>query len=337
MGPRIAPSLALHKDVLLDVSVLQIYLKMGVSILVKRVWRYDQAPVFTEWIHRMHNERKTAKTDVEKQGYKLSNCSVYGKTMEDRTKRKNSRFYTDKEAWLQAAGHRSVDYHLVSQKPFIGIASKPKRKAVLLDTPRYIGWAVLMRSKAKMYSAWYETFKPVFGPRAELLYMDTDSLLIRIESDRLDEELAKCNEAKITLNGDLLGHLKDEAIKYRKDLGIQSGEFTKYIGLAAKMYCMLFEFTKSIMKARGIPGHALTSYEDYERFANEPYKAELKFAKLIRRNQSISLQEVKRRGIAGLDSKTFHTSDRNLPLGHWRISLRQVFDAWRQTTKVANA
>ena len=214
-------------------------------------------------------------------------------------------------------------------KPFLGLASKPKRKAAVLNTPRYIGWCILQRSKARLYQGWYETFKPIFGPRATLLYVDTDSLLIKIESDNLDEELALTDNAKITLRGKELGMLKDEAASYRKKLDIDNGEFTKYIGLAAKLYALKFEYKKSIMKARGIPGCALTSFEDYEKFDQEPAANTLDFNKLVRRDQSIALRNVTRRGIAALDSKTFHTSDRSLPLGHCKIPLIQCFQAWR--------
>jgi hypothetical protein len=39
MGERMAPSLGLQKNRFLDVSVLQLYQKIGVEFLIKEVWR----------------------------------------------------------------------------------------------------------------------------------------------------------------------------------------------------------------------------------------------------------------------------------------------------------
>jgi hypothetical protein len=265
---------------------------------------------------------------------------VFGKTLEDRTKRKSSTFYTNKEKWLRAASYPSSDYMLIRQEPFLGLAAKPKRKAVVLDTPRYIGWCILQRSKAHMYKFWYETIKPVFNRRATLLYMDTDSFLIKFISDNLPEDLKLCaHGAKINFEGKKLGMFKDEAESYRKKYG--PGEFVAYIGLAAKLYAMLFETDAkrngkaaervSVMKARGVPKHTLTSFEEYLSFHDSPAANKLTFAKLVRRRQSISLLEITRRGVAGLDTKSYW-AEKSYPLGHKNILLKQVFEAWKKAS-----
>jgi hypothetical protein len=227
----------------------------------------------------MFQKRAESTDEVYRDGVKLVINGVYGKTLEDRSKRTSSTFFTDKEKWLQAASHPVSDYMLIRQEPFLGLASKPQRKAVVLDTPRYIGWCFLQRSKAHMYKFWYETIRPVFGPRATLLYMHTDSFLIKFVSENLSEDLQKCNQAKINLQGKLLGMFKDEAESYRKNYG--PGDFKAYIGLAAKLYAMLFgreptfkedgsvPFSQriSVMKARGAPKHALENFDEYLAFS----------------------------------------------------------------------
>jgi hypothetical protein len=330
MGERIAPSLGLHKDVMLDVSVLQLYQQIGVEFLIKQVWRYDQSFVFRDWIMKIFNKRAESLDEVEKDCLKLKLNAVFGKTLEDRTKRKSTTFYTDKEKWLRAAAFPISDFMLVREEPFLALASKPKRKATALDTPRYVGWCILQRSKAHMYRFWYDTIKPVFNRRAQLLYQDTDSFLMKLESTCLDEELAKCNEARINLNGKKLGMFKDEAESYRKKYG--PGQFVAYVGLAAKLYAMLFMLDESkqqvsVMKARGVPKHTLTNFDEYLDFSRTPKDHELTFAKLVRRRQSISLQKLTRRGVAGLDTKTYW-ADVSYPLGHYKIPMKQCFDAW---------
>jgi hypothetical protein len=338
MGPRIAPTLSPQSNILRHIALLQIWDEMGVEFLFRRVWRFEQKPVFKEWVERAFEQKASATTDVEKDCLKLKINAVYGKCLEDKSTRKNTRLYTQVDKWLDAATKQTTDYNLLCLSPFLGIAERAKKSKVVLDTPRYIGWTILELSKWRMYCAHYQTFRKVFGNRIVLNYMDTDSMLYSIESDNLAEDIDNVNKCKITMQGHLLGHLKDEAQALCKKRKLTDGRFTEYIGVAAKMYSLHFEssdlkYQEDIMKCKGVPSHVLLSMDSYRTFAETGQDTSVSFLRIRKRNHSTFLTEQTRRGVAGVDTKSYHLDTRSLPLGHYRIQLQQLFNAWRFCNK----
>jgi hypothetical protein len=336
MGRRIAPFLGPQSHVLRHIALLQIWDEMGVQFLIRRAWRFEQRPVFANWVETAFAQKASAQTDVEKDCLKLKINAVYGKCLEDKSARRNTTLYTQVEKWLNAATKPTTDYNLLCLSPFLGIAETCKKKVQVLDTPRYIGWTILELSKWRMYCGHYQTFRHVFGNRITLCYMDTDSMLYSIESDDLAADIAEVNKCKITMRGDLLGHLKDEAQALCKKRKLDNGRFTEYIGPAAKMYSLRFEgsvaeqeHSEDIMKCKGVPSRALSSMDDYKRFAETGQDSSVSFLSITKHNHNTYLQRQTRRGVAGVDTKTFHLCHKNLPLGHYRIQLQQIFNAWR--------
>ena len=49
-----------------------------------------------------------------------------------------------------------------------------------MNKPVYLGMSILDISKTLMYEFWYGYFKPKYGDRAKLCYVDTDSFIIHI-------------------------------------------------------------------------------------------------------------------------------------------------------------
>lgn len=57
------------------------------------------------------------------------------------------------------------------------------KDSVKLDKPVYAGMTILEKSKILMYDFYYNTLKRQYGERCELIYTDTDSLLLKIQTD----------------------------------------------------------------------------------------------------------------------------------------------------------
>ena len=60
---------------------------------------------------------------------------------------------------------------------------------ILMCKPIAIGCTILEYAKLVMYEVYYDCLLPKFGDRLRLCFTDTDSLISRIESKNLDDEL----------------------------------------------------------------------------------------------------------------------------------------------------
>lgn len=58
------------------------------------------------------------------------------------------------------------------------------KKSVVLNKPRYVGSAILARSKVIMYHFHFEVIKRMYpGSQSKLLFTDTDSLAYEIQTE----------------------------------------------------------------------------------------------------------------------------------------------------------
>ncbi|CAG8798789.1 3697_t:CDS:2, partial [Cetraspora pellucida] len=131
------------------------------------------------------------KNAFEKNFWKLMNNSVFGKTMEDVRKRVNIDLVrqVDEEQRL----HRLIsDPAFVSRKIFYGanlVTVHRRQTNVKLNKPEYVGVCILDLSKYFMYDFWYGHLKKKYGDRVKLLYTDTDSLIIEIETENIYQDM----------------------------------------------------------------------------------------------------------------------------------------------------
>lgn len=116
---------------------------------------------------------------------------------------------------------------------------KLKKAKLLLNKPIYIGFTVLELSKLHMYEIYYDHLKKIFNDRVRLLYTDTDSLYLQIDSNDVYSDL-KIHFSKILdtsnypsdhvlyseHNKSKLGCLKNESVQ----------PIESFIGLKSKMY-----------------------------------------------------------------------------------------------------
>ncbi|GIX84042.1 uncharacterized protein CDAR_270461 [Caerostris darwini] len=116
---------------------------------------------------------------------------------------------------------------------------KMKKPNLVLDKPIFIGFCVLELSKLQMFKLYYTHFKSYYGSKCELLYTDTDSLYMNIETKDVYQDLRRKVKSILDLsnferdspmfddsNKGKLGLLKSETLQPIKE----------FIGLKCKMY-----------------------------------------------------------------------------------------------------
>ena len=233
------------KDYVVHYRNLQFYLKQGMKLKrVKRVLEFEQECWMEPYI-RMNTEfRKQAKNDFEKNFYKLMNNSVFGKTMENLRNRVDIKIVrsNEKDKIRKLVASPLYSRHVIFTNDLVGIDMHKSR--LLLNKPVYTGMTILDNSKILMYDFYYNQLKKQYGKNCDLLYTDTDSLLLEIQTEDVYKDI-KTNEYHYdtsdypkyhplhsTVNKKVLGKMKDECA---------GTPITEVVCLRSKMYSVMTE------------------------------------------------------------------------------------------------
>ena len=63
------------------------------------------------------------------------------------------------------------------------------KRRLVLNKPVYMGMTILENSKILMYDFYYNHLKARYGPRCDLIYTDTDSLLLDIQTEDVYKDM----------------------------------------------------------------------------------------------------------------------------------------------------
>ena len=168
---------------------LEYYLKLGLKVTkVHKILTFDEKPFLKEYIDLNTELRKKSKNDLEKDLFKLMNNAIFGKSMENVLNRSNVKLINNnpeellkliKQPNLQNAYQIIIRLALVESKPIKTIFNKPI----------YMGAVILETSKLHMYEFWYDHLKVKYGDKIQLIYTDTDSFVIHIETDDIYNDM----------------------------------------------------------------------------------------------------------------------------------------------------
>ena len=111
-----------------------------------------------------------------------------------------------------------------------------------LDRPTYVGMSILDLSKNLMFDWYYDHLKNTYGNSVQMLYTDTDSLIVHIKTDDIYADIAQHTDQYDTSNYPADHFLHSNANK--KVLGKMKDEcagtpIAEFVGLKPKMYSIL--------------------------------------------------------------------------------------------------
>ena len=322
---KLVPNLCHKKKYVVHYRNLQLYMDLGMKLTkIHRALQFDQSAWMEPYIQLNTELRKKATTDFEKDLYKLMNNSVFGKTMENLRKRVNVQLVCSSEedrlrkliASPAFARHQIFDNDLVALHMY-----KSKLK---LNRPVYVGMSILDLSKHLMYDFYYNKLKTQDAHHCNLLYTDTDSLLLEIHTEDVYADMASHAElydtsnyptdhpSHSTTNKKVPGKMKDECA------GIPIAE---YVGLRPKMYSILREDSEQIRKAKGVKKYVVKKH-----IRHDQYKESLFNNKTFRHGMNMLRSEghhiyglrVNKISLCPLDTKRWmgHQDVNTLALGH---------------------
>ena len=237
-------------------KALQQYLRLGMKLKkIHKILKFEQRAWMEPYISLNTELRKRATSDFEKDFFKLMNNSVFGKTMEklrNRINMKLARSY-EREKIRKLVASPLFSRRVQFSEALSGI--QMHRNKILFNRPVYTGMCILDLSKTLMYNFYYNHLKQKYGPRVDLLYTDTDSLLLEIKAEdvykdmeNLRDELydtsdyPKDHPLHSLLNEKVIGKMKDECA------GVPISEV---VALRSKMYSIMQGDNKNIKKAKG--------------------------------------------------------------------------------------
>ena len=302
---------------------LEYYMKLGIKVTkIHKILTFDEKPFLKDYIDLNTNLRKKAINDLEKDLFKLMNNAIFGKSMENVLNRSNIKLINnDPEKLLKLIREPNFQHAYQISDKLCLVESKPVK--TVFNKPIYLGTCILETSKMHMYQFWYGNLKNKYNNKVELIYTDTDSLIIHVETDDIykdmfdDKHLYDFSEYPTNhrnydiTNKKVLGTFKDE---------MKSLIITEFIGLKPKMYSFNYIDNNIILNKnthKGIKESISLNHDEYKRSL---YKEELiykEFYNLQLNKQNIYLDKINKIALNPFESKRYWIDNINsLPYGY---------------------
>ena len=287
---KLVPNLWNKRNYIIHYRNLKQVLSLGMKLTkIHRVLTFKQQPWLKPYIELNTQLRSKAKSDFEKDFFKLMNNSVFGKTMEDVRKRVNIKLITNLKTYQKHVAKisykRSEVFVNNEEKEDYLVGLEAKQLTIKLDKPIYTGFTVLELSKELMYDFHYNHMMKKYGPeKAKLLFTDTDSLTYHITTPDVYQDMmqdqhlydtsnyTQDNPLYSTQNKKVIGKFKDETGGH---------PIKEWIGLRPKMYTLKLDNEQEKKTGKGIKKSVLKKeikHDDYRNclFNQQEYSHSMK-------------------------------------------------------------
>ena len=220
---------------------------------IHRVIEFNQETWLKLYIDMNTELRKEAKNDFEKDLFKLMNNSVFGKTMENIRKHRDTKLVTTDKKRSKLVSE--LNYHTINLISEDLSIIEMKKTKVKMNKPIYLGLSILEISKTLMYEFWYDYMKSKYNDKVKLCYMDTDSFIMNIKTNDFYKDFSNDVENRFdTSNYEVSRPLPTG--KNKKVIGLMKDELggkiiTEFITLRPKAYSFITDNSKEDKKAKG--------------------------------------------------------------------------------------
>uniref|UniRef100_A0A6P7GY74 Uncharacterized protein LOC114344439 n=1 Tax=Diabrotica virgifera virgifera TaxID=50390 RepID=A0A6P7GY74_DIAVI len=258
---KLIPNLYDKKKYVLHYRNLKQCIQYGLRLeKVHRIIEFSQSLWLKKYIDLNTSLRNNATNAFERDLFKLLVNAVFGKSIEDKSKRHDIRLVSVWENRRGRVGAKSLiakpEFKSLSIFSENLVAIHLNKTKVIYDTPLYIGCSILDISKTFIYDFFYGYIKNNYGDNANLLYTDTDSLILKIKTPNFYDDMKQNIHHFDTSNyseNNIYGVPKTQSI-----LGKMKNEFPTttikgFYGTGAKAYCI--DADTILKKAKGVSRH----------------------------------------------------------------------------------
>lgn len=242
--PKLLLTLFDKEKYVIHYQMLKQALRHGLKLKkVHRILKFRQSTWLKPYIDMNTELRKKATNDFEKSFYKLLNNAIFGKTMENMRLRVDIKLANK---WNGRCGARMLiarpnfKRFTIFDEELVSI--ELEKTSVKMCTPIIVGMSILDISKITMYSFLYDFLKPKYGDKCKLVYGDTDSFILDIETDDFYRDMRENIEKFDTSDYPWPNEYNIER-KNKKIPGLFKDELngkiiTEFAGLRAKCYAV---------------------------------------------------------------------------------------------------
>ena len=172
--------------------LLETYLRLGLKVKkINDIIFFEEKSFIKAYIEKNTKLCQESLSKIKKDVYKLKNNSVYGKTMESVPKCKNIKVLNMEDSVSVLKNIAFPTFKDITEFPgySLGLAHHLKGDT-LMNKPIFTGNTVLDLSKKVMYEFFYDYIKPKWGDKAKLLFTDTDSFRLEIETEDVYKDVS---------------------------------------------------------------------------------------------------------------------------------------------------
>ena len=169
------------------ISSFTFYTKIGMKVThFHSIFRFKQSPWLAKYIAHNTQKRTKAKTNYEKDLYKLKKKAFFGKTTENVRDRVNLEFIDHSQVKQIIKRQSKLSFKGIVDWYSVFSVYKFDKEKTVFDKPIYLGFTILELSKLLMYEFYYNTSEPHWQNNVQLHFMDTDSFVVSFESQLED-------------------------------------------------------------------------------------------------------------------------------------------------------
>lgn len=267
--PKLIQHLMDVKKYVIHYKVLIKVLKLGLQLKkIHRALGFIETPWAKPYIEFNTEMRKNAKSDFERDFFKLKINSLFGRTLMNVRKHTNIELVNNPKRALKLCASPALKDYRIFDENLTGF--NMTKVEVKLKTPVCVGFSVLELAKLRMLEFFYDFLQKKYGESLKLILSDTDSYLVYIETEDLYRDIyqhkkhfdcsvfPKDHYAYDSTNKKKVGKFKLEHC---------GSTIEKVCAIRSKVYSIKFVDKSPHKVAKGVNRSTLKydfSYEDYE-------------------------------------------------------------------------
>ena len=222
-------------------EVLKTYLKHGLKISkIHRGISFVESPWMKPYIDFNTKLRMQSKNVFESDFFKLMNNSVFGKTIENVRNRIDVKLVTCRKQAEKYINRPNYTGRTTFSDNLVAIHMA--KTGIYMNKPIYLGMCILGISKTLMYDFYYGFLKAMYRDRIKLLFTDTDSLMILVETEDFYRDVSPYVHGLFDTSNYPKDHLSNIPTGVNKKvIGMFKDEvggkiIAEFVGLRAKNY-----------------------------------------------------------------------------------------------------